>query len=162
MTSIFQFKVKLLFPSDTSKTLPLRRLHLMPVQPLWPLISYTLPLKPRPKPLWTPLFVSRLTTDIWTPLLLPNFQPLFKRDKRDQASDRPKVTLHHVVLSRPDTETMRWRYSTEEPVWSELSWRRGSGVKRSSSPPGELCRLHSSQPVGEPEAPAGPDCRRSG
>ena len=100
-----------------------------------------------------PLFVSRLTTDIWTPLLLPNFQPLFKRDKGEQASDRPKVTLHHVVLSRPDVGTMRWKYGSEEPVWSELSWRRGGGFETELITPRRA--------VPSPQLPAGGRTRGS-
>lgn len=82
------------------------------------------------------------------------FPILFKGDKGEQASDRPKVTLHHSVLSLPDTETMRWRKGKATAPRNRLGG--GASETELPPPPGELCVP--TAPSRAPEAPAGPDC----
>lgn len=90
------------------------------------------------------------------------FPLLFKRDKGEQASDRLKVTLHHVVLSEPDMETKRWREEMQRHRRTGLVCVQGGGskVKENSYPQGScVCpQVPENETLAVTEPPAGPDC----
>lgn len=95
---------------------------LQPFSLLWPLMSNTLQLKRRLKPLLAPLLC-------WTPqqtsgllFCCPISSPILGGTKENRRLTVQKVTLHHVAHSQPDTETMRKR-------WKEQR-RKGAGLVR--------------------------------
>lgn len=96
---------------------------LQPFSLLWPLMSNTLQLKWRLKPLLAPLLC-------WTPqqtsgllFCCPISSPILGGTKENRRLTVQKVTLHHAAHSRPDTETMSRR-------WKEQR-RKGAGLVRS-------------------------------
>lgn len=129
---------------------------LQPFSLLWPLMSNTLQLKRRLKPLlalllcWTPQQTSGL-------FCCPISRPILGGTKENRRLSVQKVTLHHVVHSQPDTETMRRRWMEQRRKGAGLVRGGGGGTwNRGNTPSRELCV--STSPSQAPEAPAGPDC----
>lgn len=133
----FQFQTSLRFLFGNTTTIPIWHLHDSSHSPVeMPLFYACLAFvalnrlhtfEQRSKPLWPP-FVSRLATDIWTLFSVAQFPVLFKRDKREPASDCPKS--HSPSCWAPAALT-----------WTQWCGGRrsncsASGVRQSSHPQG--------------------------
>lgn len=86
-------------------------------------MSNTRALEPAAKPLWVPLCSTPLKRHLDSSSVVLFSGPL-RGDKRKQASDHRKVTLHHVVRPPPDTETKRRRRRRRRRQWCRGGWKK--------------------------------------
>lgn len=86
----------------------------------------------------------------------------FRKTKGGEASDHLKITLHHVGLPQPDTNTMSWRLRRLRRLsQSARSFMRGERATELLAPWGAVC-VHGGSPLQAPEDAAAPDCREVG